>query len=185
MVMFAGYDERLMQAFGFSSADQIANRHGELTGAQRERLDAKRRDYFRKGNLTILLMWGGFTLLVVVSMFLQGAPPQDMAILPYVLLGMSAFFCAAWLIARFHARQMPRQRFTFAQGLARTRMRKYYRYGREIHHYELSLGRQKFNLLSQDELSAFEDGVSYRVYYIPYAPMHIILSAEALELSGA
>lgn len=180
--MIAAHANPLMQAFGFSPADVISNRHGELTAAQRERLDAKHRDYFRKGNLTILLMWGGFTLLIVGSLVLQGAPPQDMEILPYALLGLTVFFGAAWLIARFHARNLTRQRFTFAEGQARTKTRKYYRYGREIHAYELRIGRHKFNLLSQDELSAFEDGVTYRVYYVPYAPLHIILSAEALAL---
>lgn len=175
------YDNRLMQAFGFSSADLSANRHGELTGAQRARLDAKHRDYFRKGNLTILFMWGGFSLLIVGSLVLQDVPPSDRAIVPYVLLGMSVFFGAMWLLGRFHARNLARQRFTFVEGQARTRTRVYHRYGGETYTYELRIRRRKFNLLSQDELSAFEDGATYRVYYVPYAPLHIILSAEVLD----
>lgn len=174
-------NDRLMRGLGFSTADLAANRSGELTPAQRELLTLKKRLYVTNGQRTLLLMWAAFTTLIIVSLLVQGLPASDLAVLPAVLACLSGFFVFVGLVSRFFARHLLRQTVTSVQGRARTKIGTYYRYGRKIETYELLIGRRKFHLLSQQELSAFEDGALYRVYYVPYAPLHVLLSAEALE----
>ncbi|MEO8395529.1 MAG: hypothetical protein ABI700_21220, partial [Chloroflexota bacterium] len=81
---------------------------------------------------------------------------------------------------RIYARDLIREHISSADGRATTKhVKNASRYGRGFS-YELRIGRRKFLMFSESELSAFETGALYRVYYIRYAPLHILLSAEAL-----
>jgi len=173
-------NDRVQSRLRFTAEDLSANRAGRLSDAQQVLVRSKQRSYVRNGGIALAVMWAIFTALLIVSVISEGAKPQDLAVLPFVIAGMTLIFAAVGVGSRIHARELLRGQIRMVEGQAVTKRAKYTtRYGRGIS-YVLRIGRQKFLMTSERELDAFETGAHYRVYYIWYTPLHILLSAEAL-----
>ncbi len=178
--MLAALNERLARALRFTPDDLRANQERRLTDDQRVLVCSKRRSYVRNGGIALALMWAIFMLLMIVSVIAQGLKPQDLRVLPFALGFITLIFGSVGIGGRIYARDLIREHISAVDGRATTKVARYVsRYGSGVN-YELRIGRRKFLLTSESELSAFETGALYRVYYIRYAPLHILLSAEAL-----
>jgi hypothetical protein len=176
----ATLNERVKSKLRFSAEDVIANRERRLTDDQWVLVRSKQRAYVRKGTIGLVVMWAIFTVLMIVAVVAQGAKPQDLRVLPYALGFNTLMFGAVGVGGRIYARDLVSGKISSADGRAVTKKVKYQaRYGSGFN-YELRIGRRKFLMNSERDLKAFETGVLYRVYYVRYAPLHIILSAEAL-----
>ena len=173
--------DRAARTLGFTSADLRANQQGRLTESQRDLAQSKYRSYVRNGLIALLVMWLIFTALLVGSLIAQGSQPEDMRVLPYVIGAMTAIFVLVGIGSLWHGRDLRDGRVRSVEGVAKTKVATYQgRYSRSTG-YELTIGGQKFRLISQMELAAFQNGSHYRVYYIRYAPLHVLLSAESLD----
>ena len=183
MLTTAALDERLQSRLHFSLDDLNANRENRLTDHQRLLVRSKQRAYVHNGSIALGVMWAIFVALMIGSVIGQGAKPEDMRVLPYVLLAMTIIFALVLLFSRLYARDLMAGRISSVEGRADPREVQYQsRYSRGIS-YQLRIGGRRFLMVSKLELSAFETGARYRVYYIRYAPLHVLLSAEALAIS--
>ncbi len=171
---------QLRRGLGFSESDLLANQRGELTERQRELVRAKRRQYLRNGGLTGLAMWLIFSVVIMAAVLAQGAKPQDMAVLPFALAGLTALFGFAWLYSRFRGRHLIQERVSQTDGPAQTKSTLHRTRFGSFTAYELRVGGKLFRLMTEQELSAFQSGVVYRIYYVQYAPLHLLLSADVL-----
>lgn len=177
-----------LYTLGFTPEDLAANRTGSLSERQRGEVAYYQRIYVRNGRFVMLIMWVGFALLIVGSQvlpLLSGSKTIDSfnAELPYVglaLLILSALVGFALLWSVFSGRDLMNRTISSAEGQAQVRVRPIAMRYRTYLRCEVKIGGRTFLLADQNQFDAFVDGVSYRVYYIRYRPLHVILSAEVL-----
>src|SRR5690606_14106384 len=94
-----------LQRLGFTPEDLAANRSGVLTERQQQEVAYRQRIYVKNGRIAMLVMWGGFSLLIVgwqVVSLLTGSTTMERftAELPYVgiaLAGMTGCFGFAFI----------------------------------------------------------------------------------------
>jgi hypothetical protein len=177
-----------LHRLGFSLEDLATNRSGLLTERQQQEVAYRQRIYVRHGRFVILIMWVGFTLLIVGSQivqFLSGSKTLDSfnAELPYVglaLLILSGIVGFAFLWSIVSGRDLTNGTISSVEGQARVRVRPIAMRYRTYMRCEVKIGRRTFLQADENQFDAFVDGVSYRVFYIRYRPLHVILSAELL-----
>lgn len=177
-----------LQRLGFTPEDLAANRSGVLTERQQQEVAYRQRIYVKNGRIAMLVMWGGFSLLIVgwqVVSLLTGSLTMERftAELPYVgiaLAGMTGCFGFAFIWGLIGGRDLMNGKISVVEGRARVRVReipgRYQNYPR----CEVKIGGRTFLLAERNQFDVFEDGVSYRVFHIRFRPLHIILSAEVL-----
>lgn len=172
----------LMQIFEFSPADLEANRNGWVTESQRLKIEAKRRMMTRGVKSMTLAYLLFFPTLMVVAVLVQN--PKDLLQPVYwvfiggllvFLMGASGF---SLLWTRWLHRDARQMRIHMAAGVASTRAHTVHVRMSRFEVYDLKLGRKRFRLESAGQLAAFQVGERYRVYYVPVAPLYVILSAE-------
>ena len=178
----------------FDATDLQANREGRLTPRQRERVESIHASRQRGARWTLIAFLIfipallGVGLLneyrqsngVDISTFVQTQLPilGIMAGLFAVMLGISAF---SQILVSGSAR---RQRITTAEGQAHivnlegNWKRRYARY--ELHLRRSALNRTVIRFTTPHSLRYFQEGRRYRLYYIPYYPLPIVLSAEEI-----
>ena len=173
---------RLQRVLDFSTDDLLANQQGSLTEHQRAIARAKYRQFVRNGLLGLLAFWLVFVVIVILSVSAKGTQPQDKQALVYVLLAITVIFSLICLISVRQGRDLRAGRVASVEGQAKTQFVRYRTRYSSSTGYEVLIGRQKFRLNSEADLAAFENGARYRVYYIPYPPLHVPLSAEPLAV---
>lgn len=172
----------LMQVFEFSPADLEANRNGWVTEAQRLKIEAKRRAMTRGVKGTTLAYMLFFPGLMVVAVLVEN--PKDLLQPAYwVFIGGLLVFLMGALglslsLTHWLHRDARRMRIHVAAGVAKTRTRVVHVRMSRFELHELNLGRKRFRFESAGQLAAFQAGERYRVYYVPVAPLEVILSAE-------
>lgn len=177
-----------LRQLGFSLEDLAANRSGSLTERQRDEIANRQTIYVRNGRFMLLVMWLGFATVIVgfqLVPLLLGSKSLDSfnAELPYIglsLLILSGLMGVALVWSIIGARNLMSGTIRVAEGQAKVRIRtlpgRYKHYPR----CEVKLGGRTFLLVDRNQFDAFVDGVGYRVFYIPFAPLHVILSAEVI-----
>src|SRR5262249_18372369 len=110
--------------------------------------------------------------------------------LPYPLLGLVLFaglFLGAIILGEIRSRNLKTGRISVAEGRATgfaTQEIKS-KSGRTVGTaYFVEIGRVRFWLATLAQFESFEPGICYRICYIKDPPLHIILSAEAVEDSN-
>jgi hypothetical protein len=168
---------RLMYQFAFSADNLAANRAGRLTDDQRGRARTLWRETVRRRELDYLAAW------VVVSVALLGwsALRGEFGLTIALIVGVALVFVTSALLRRYNARDLRSGMISAAEGEAAMRMYTLGTRAGRVMNYELDIGERSFFRDNEAELVAFERGCFYRVYYIRYAPAHMILSAEALD----
>ncbi|MBL8132845.1 MAG: hypothetical protein JNL42_13380 [Anaerolineae bacterium] len=186
------YTSPYMPGVEFSAEDVAANRAGNFTPRQVELL----RDAKERRSRDAVLVGRGFliffaAILVVggiiefnrqtepfdVFMARQGPLFLGAALAMLALLGVSAAL-SAWF-----SRRLSHPKISRAEGVAETISQAAYARGMRYMRYELILrqGRRTvklFRLSSPASLSHFQTSVRYRVYYVEFPQLPILLSAE-------
>lgn len=174
---------RLMDALNFTDADLEANRKGQITERQRDKIASSRKAYLRKGDRTMVVVLAGFLLVVAVGWLLisrQDRPAEDISALGAWVLGIFAVFMGLWVVARVRARGSW-EWISSVDGSARISIREYTpRQAMPFTLYDLHIGEHQFRLTGDSEMRGFDEGRTYRVYYA-IAPVAVLLSAEPLE----
>jgi hypothetical protein len=176
-------DAMLMAAFGFSDEDLQANRAGELTDAQRERVTAVYQQY-RRGIMPTLGIIGAIMVsAVVVSLVrdflsLDGLSPDELARgLPVCLPLVSVVVVIAGVRSYWLTTGVRRGRIQVAEGVTRLKTGLYRGH---TPYYHAKIGGHTFYLANATEFGGFKEGERYRVYYVRYWP-DVILSGERVE----
>lgn len=178
----AALNQKLAQAFEFTPTELEINRRGVLAPGQ-QKLLAETRRLRGCGRRAAIFALGG-TVLVFAGVILFAAPRPS---LPYALLGLALFvgvFGAALLLGERRSRDVRTGQVSLAEGRAAglaTREIKS-KSGRVIGTaYFVEMGRTRFRLATPAQFDAFQPGRCYRIFYIKDPPLHLILSAEALD----
>lgn len=190
---------RIGAALDFTDAELRGNRDGRVSERQSARL-GRSRSRGRIGLVVMALFVLAF-IVVIVAVVLPKIPKKQSDSSPPlvpIVIGVLAFvfLVMALSIARTRRRLNRLTSGTIAEmtGAARTRAHRIrgnvvdvsaagVGYGGGIR-YELTIGSVRFFVPSQAVLDAFEDGRSYRGYYVGRGIMSTLLSAEPLDNRG-
>lgn len=178
-------NNRLKRVYDFTEDDLQANLRGDVTSRQREQIARKRERHNQKKNIVLLVILGALGIAMLV---LNGArrnyEDEDFSVIQNGIWVLIIFFVVMWVVATVRARRA-KPILSSAQGPARTKIHEIFTpQTRSTFLYELNVGSYKFYVPTEEELSAFEDNISYRVHFVELTPQKIILSAEVLEPSG-
>ena len=171
-------DPRLLHAFAFTGEDLLANRRGSLTPRQ-ERIVADQAKVSGCSSRIAWVVFLGTAALLVSAPLLLGEGEQFQQVWPYLggaallFLGIVSVFMSLDRRRR-HQLRMPQLRM--AAGVV-ARSTKRIRHGR-WHVYYAHIGGVRFQLATERQYQALDEGKHYRVYYIPYPPTQLILSIE-------
>ncbi|HEX2622338.1 MAG TPA: hypothetical protein VHL11_19400 [Phototrophicaceae bacterium] len=163
---------RLGRIMDFTPDDLEANRRGEITEQQREKLREFRQQTLknhRQSGIVIL------TLLIIgtVLAFLFGN--RELAGMGAMVTPLMAFtFGGSWLMTWMSTRTLVMGQVRSAEGNARLTIGR--SRGGKI--YGVKIGRKQF-FVTSDHYSAFKQDAAYRLYYVDGAPYYL-LSAEQL-----
>lgn len=185
------YTSSYLPNVAYSEADLEANRQGMLTEDQFQIVEAVYQTRERMARQTYKLFAIWIPLLLIVGLVIEYKQSNKSvgeflaSALPIVLMvgGFLALLVfIAWLFGTINARDARDKRISVAEGKAhvlekeaRTRQSHYMR-------YELRLNGRLFRFANHASIAHFEDGKSYRVYYIKYYPFPLMLSAEEVQV---
>ncbi len=181
------YTSSYLPNVAYSEADLEANRQGMLTPDQFQIVEAVYQARQRGANQTYKLFAIWIPLLLIVGMvieynqsgkspgaFLPGALPMMLVIGGF----MALLVFVAWLFGTINARDARDKRISVAEGKAQVLEKEAHSRGSSSMRYELRLNGRLFRFANHASIAHFEDGKSYRVYYIKYYPFPLMLSAE-------
>lgn len=174
----------LLQAFGCSIDDLVANRRGSLTPRQQQILARHIAIGSWSSRLAMLVFLGTIAFFLIGAPLLIGEESVPQQVLPalgatvVVVLGVVGAFVG---IGVRRLRNLRRANICMIEGPIR-RTTKHIKHSRWTAYY-LWVGRMRFQLMSEQQYKVFVDGRSYRIYYILYPPTQLILSLE--EVAGA
>lgn len=162
----------LERVFKFEVTDLAANRRGELTARQEQQLhdfrESMLRNHWQSGLFITVLLAAGTGIA-----FLAGN--RELATLGlWVTPMLAAVFALSWLTTRFSTRHLLIGAIRVAEGaveLTTGRTRTATLYG-------VKLGQKQF-FVSKAQYEAFQQGQTYRLYYVDGVP-YFILSVELL-----
>lgn len=190
--MKANYTSPYFPNVEFTQEDIEANRQGRLSSRQEQRVSdiyqARQRDTFRTAKWFIVF----FVILLVVGAVIeyskqpaslnvfiarQGPIFLLVAVALFGILGVSLF------LGQGLNTDLRNRRLRAVEGIADVLIKQAYSRGTAYMRYELRLKRggstvKLFRLANPSSLAHFEAGQNYRVYYIAYYQMPIVLSAE-------
>ncbi len=171
-------NQRLQNVFLFHSADLGANRSGQLSPRQQARR--------RAGGMTIWVAMGVFVavMLCTIGIFafaawqsgtFSGPGSGDMLTSVFIIAVVVGVvivigFVTSWgYIAAAHTKQI-----SIAKGRA-----EFGKVRADTAHFEIKIGTTKLRLLTEEQQTAFQPGIEYRVFFIA-GPAPTILSAEVV-----
>ena len=183
------YTSAYLPNVAYSEADLEANRQGMLTQEQLQIVEAvyQTRQRGARQTYTLFAIW--IPLLIIVGFvieyrqsgktlgeFLPGALP----IVALVGVGMGVLVLIAWAFGAINSRDARDKRISVAEGEAHVLEKEARSRASNYMRYELRLGYRLFRFANHASIAHFEDGQSYRVYYIKFYPFPLMLSAEKL-----
>ncbi|MBI1279306.1 MAG: hypothetical protein GC179_14355 [Anaerolineaceae bacterium] len=183
------YTSSYLPNFAYTQADVEANRQGILTQDQFfivESVYQARQSGVRQ-TYRLFALW--IPLLIVIGFIIEYRQAnQSLAeFLPYALqiaviigAGVGALMLISWVFTVRNARDARDKRISVAEGKAKVIEDEVHYRSRHYMRYELKLGNRLFRFANHSSIAHFEDGQSYRVYYIKYYPFPLMLSAEEL-----
>jgi hypothetical protein len=178
--------------FYFTPADVSANRQGQLT-AEQENLVASIHQFRQRGTRrTVIAFIVFFFVLMVIGAGIElskwdGTLSDFGREMGPIFLMIAGIFAAILTIGAISslivAQDAKRRRVSVAEGKAR--IFSGIVYGRYMRHQLIltqgMLPRTTFRFAAEPPLRQFKEGTRYRVYYIKFYPLPIILSAEELD----
>jgi len=176
----------LEAAFGFTAADLPENRVGRLSAAQLSRMTTTR----GQAQVANLVFGAIFVviLIIIAIVVLPGAlapqPANSSAVPPGIIVLVIAVVAVIIALSLLRTRSKTKRltgTVLSTEGPAKTRARSVGNVDQlgtsDI--YRLTVGSVTFPLSSQGQLAAFEEGRTYRCYYVK-GTLPIIVSAEAV-----
>jgi hypothetical protein len=182
----------LLPALGFTAEDLDANRQGVLTERQRAQVDT----LHRQGGIAVLVAGviivltfaaiGSYVLfLAPTGEALRRGPMGPM--IPLVLGGAVLLVLASLAGSVRRQRSLRAGRVSAVEGKAKLRSRQVSgamaavaeATGADLRASTIKVAGTKFHV-DEATVQAFKEGALYRIYYVKNAPIHLILSAEAL-----
>lgn len=180
--------EWLQSALSFTAADLEENRAGRLSSAQQGFMT----DQSNKGKSYNLAMGGVFVVFVVIIVAVvlpkmnsnsSGSSGSSSAVPPGIVFGVLAVVAVVVALTLVRTRRgMDRLKsgtVYSVEGAARTRARSYADANQlsDVSTFRLTVGDVTFALSSAHQLAAFEEGASYRCYYVK-GTLPVLISAE-------
>ncbi len=182
------YTSEYLPDFAYTEADVQANRQGLLTAEQAQIIEAVYQARQRGVRLTFRLFAIWIPVLLVVGMVIEynnsgksldGFLPDALPIMLLVGGGLTFILFLAWGYSYLNARDARDKRVSMAQGVAKVlEQEAQYRNRSPYMRYELRLNGRLFRFANHASIAHFEEGKTYRVYYIKYNPFPLMLSAE-------
>ena len=168
--------ERLRTALAFSEADLLANRAGECSQAQRERL---RREHGRqrRNGLIALLVRAAIAAAAALGLPAAGAPAWPGLAAGAALVGVTALSVVRGYA---HNADLRKGRLRIAEGRARLRKRRRTA-ATPVTTYHLKIGESPEWTVAGPHWKAFRQGEAYRVAYARMTGTPFLLSAEELS----
>jgi len=169
-----GFDPALAQAFGFDPVDLQYNQRWVLSPKQIAALRAEHTGMVGQSHLAAIVM-GVFYVCVTIAVVIGAVREEgtEMALkVGGLFVGIGVLVVLANVAHSYRTRRGPDLRLYIAEGVARCR--------EDAETYRLDIGGVKF-YLSPSAFAAFEDGKSYRLYYVEQPFVHMLrpVSAEA------
>lgn len=181
--------------FDFKQEDVFANQQGVLSARQETFVDTIYQARQRGARQTLLAFMVFLPALVIFGVIIEYRNQQDTLInflndTGWIWVMMIGLFSLMLMISAassvYVSRNARNRRISIAEGTASVYVGEMQRYGRNYPRYELTLKRgmfrsRIFRFTSESVVRRFEAGKHYRVYYIKFYPLPIILSAEELQ----
>lgn len=170
-------NQRLSQAFQFTSADLSLNKQGKIAESQKANVDKYRRG--RVISLVAFAVMGGLFLLGLLgvgvsTLFNSGDNTIRFAIMG--ALGVALLLMGGSALNFYtRSRELISGKISQVEGPAEAMKYTGDEYGTAYH---VKIGKKKFPLKSEEEHDAFEEGENYRMYYVKAYPFDVILSIE-------
>lgn len=188
------YTSAYLPNFAYTPADVEANRQGILTQDQfyvvesvyRARQQAARQTYRFFGIwIPLLLMVGGVIEYGRSGKDFGSFFSSSLPLLLMIGVLLAIMMLGSWAISAVNARDARDKRISVAEGEAQVIEKEAYHRHTHYMRYELvlrkgALNKQLFRFANHASIAHFEDGKTYRVYYIKYYPFPLMLSAEQL-----
>jgi hypothetical protein len=171
----------MMDAFEFTNDDLLANRANKLTHVQQKRITAHIRIANTSTRLALIACFGSIVIFFGIAYRLQPADGFGGA-LPFLILAVVVFmaiFIFFIIVGMIRRRDLDSRRISVIEGYAARSTRKL-KNGRWTAYY-VTIAEIRFQLSSQVQFEVFRDNARYRVFYIQYPPVHLILTMEQME----
>ena len=189
------YTSAYLPNFAYTEADLEANRNGMLTQDQffvvesvyRTRQQSARQLYRFFGLwIPFLLVIGGVIEYVQSQKDLGTFIASGVPVLLMIAVPLSIMMLGSWGIAVINGRDARDKRISVAEGEAQVIEKEAHIRAAHYMRYELvlrkgALNKQLFRFANHASIAHFEDGKTYRVYYIKYYPFPLMLSAELVR----
>jgi hypothetical protein len=188
-MMQTDYTSSYLPNFAYTQADVEANRQGLLTPDQVYLVEAVYRARQRGARQTYLMFAIWIPVLIIVGIIIEynqsGKSVADFlpSALPIVVAvsgGLALIMLLSWIFTTINARDARNKRISVAEGEAQVIEQEARTRGSSYMRYELRLGNRLFRFANHASIAHFEDGKTYRVYYIKYYPFPLMLSAEEI-----
>ncbi len=180
--------------FSFTTEDLAANRQGKLSPQQEQLVASLYHARQRTGRLTVIAYFLFFALLIVISAAVEFNESQrtlqefifGIGSVFIMVIGVLSIPVAMSSFFNFIAGRETRQRkIRVAEGTAFVYTGETYIRTRKYMLYQLTLknGRHRtgfFRLKSEAELRHFTTGKNYRLYYMKFHPLPVLLSTEEI-----
>jgi hypothetical protein len=182
--------DALQSAFNFTPADLVENRAGKLSASQHSHIAVQS----SRGKSYNLAMGGVFVVFVVIIVTVvlpkmssnsSSTSGSSSTVPPGVIFGVLAAVALLVIVTLLRTRRGMNRLTTGAvqsvEGSARTRARALGNIDQMdvMPVYRLTIGKMTFALTNALQLNAFDEGVTYRCYYVK-GTMPVLISAEQL-----
>ena len=188
------YTSSYLPNVAYREADLDANRKGLLTQDQFQIVEAvyQTREHSARQTIKLFAIW--IPLLIIIGTVIEFNQsgkslgeflPTALPIIVPVSIGLGILILIAAIFGFFNARDARDKRITVAEGVAYVLEKEVRSKNSHYIRYELTLqkgvmNKQLFRFANHSSIAHFEDGKSYRVYYIKYYPFPLMLSAEVI-----
>jgi hypothetical protein len=191
------YNQYIMQTIGFTPQDLEANRQGYLSETQKQRFAA----YLGQGQRTTLIIAAiviVITIFVVGGQFLvNGSAAQGLkevfAKTPYILLipiGAIVLWFGMIAYSMMKTNRMKDGNVKVSNVTGKVKLTEIRAYGSvglimqatsgTHKSYEIKVGRQKI-MADEVTIRAFQQGGVYRIYFLKFNPVGLLISAEVAQ----
>ncbi len=169
-------NQHLRAAFVFQPADLRANRSGQISQRQAARLRAGRTGMRLGMAVFVLVMLGTVGIIALSSMQMGGAAASSDTLMTVGILGavVLVVIVIGWLSSRGYMAAARSRQINVAEGRAAIVAQ-----NAAQNNIKVKIGATTLRMLTLEQLSAFQIGTEYRVYYLA-GPVPTILSAEVV-----
>jgi hypothetical protein len=185
----ADYTSNYLPNFAYTESDLEANRQGMLTQDQFYIVESvyQARQNISRQTYKLFAIW--IPLLLIVGFVIEYSQsgkslgeflPSALPILLAVGIGLAVLILISVALTAINARDARDKRISVAEGEAQVIEKEARNKATTTMRYELRLNGRLFRFANHASIAHFEDGKSYRVYYVKFYPFPLMLSAEEM-----